>query len=388
MTIAQSESSFDMKMRVLIVAPSLGILGGQAVQASRLLEQLRAEPTLEVSLLPVNPALPGLFRGLQSIKYVRTIVTSILYGFTLLARVPKYDVIHIFSASYFSFLLAPTPALLASRLFRKKSLLNYRSGEAEDHLLRWKSAVRTMRLADEIVVPSGYLVKVFGQFGLKCVAIPNFVDLDRFRFRQRTPLQPTFLSNRNFEPLYNVTCILRAFAIIQRQIPEAKLTLVGDGSERSRLKQLSEELKLRNVVFAGRIEPSRMPEFYNANDIYLNSPDIDNMPGSIIEAFACGLPVVTTNAGGIPYILNDAVTGLMVERDDHEGLAAKAISLLKDGTLARRLSSNALEECRKYSWTMVRQEWLDLYTSLLNRDSATAKVQEYNHQESLKDHGL
>ena len=377
-----------MKMRVLIVAPSLGILGGQAVQASRLLKQLEEEPTLDVSLLPVNPALPGWFRGLQSIKYVRTVVTSILYGFTLLTQVPKYDVIHIFSASYFSFLLAPTPALFAARLFRKKSLLNYRSGEAEDHLHRWSSAVRTLRLADEIVVPSGYLVKVFGDFGLKCVAIPNFVDLNRFRFRERMPLQPTFLSNRNFEPLYNVGCILRAFAIIQQQIPEARLTLVGDGSERARLEQLSNELKLRNVVFAGRVDPSRMPEFYDANDIYLNSPDIDNMPGSIIEAFACGLPVVTTNAGGIPYMVNDGVTGFMVERGDHEGLATKAISLLKDGVLATKLVSNALKECRKYSWATVRQEWLDLYTSLLNHGAATPELPEYNRQESLKDHGL
>src|SRR5215813_11485244 len=90
-------------LRVLMAAPSFDILGGQAVQAARLLDRLREEPGLEVGFLPVNPRLPGVLRKLQAIKYVRTVVTSIAYVGSLLARVAKYDVIHIFSASYFSF---------------------------------------------------------------------------------------------------------------------------------------------------------------------------------------------------------------------------------------------------------------------------------------------
>src|SRR5207253_3449426 len=107
----------ETPLRVLIVAPSFDILGGQAVQAARLMESLRLETSVEVGFLPINPRLPGVLRKLQAIKYLRTIVTSLLYCATLLARVRKYDVIHIFSASYFSFLLAPTPALLVARIY-------------------------------------------------------------------------------------------------------------------------------------------------------------------------------------------------------------------------------------------------------------------------------
>ncbi|HEY7545642.1 MAG TPA: hypothetical protein VID27_12200, partial [Blastocatellia bacterium] len=196
-------------LRVLIVAPSLDILGGQAIQAARLLARLSEEPSLEVAFLPINPRLPGPFRKLQSIKYVRTILTSVLYWALLFARVRRYDIIHVFSASYFSFLLAPTPAILVAKLFGKKIVLNYRSGEAADHLLRWRrTAIPTIRLVDEIAVPSGYLVDVFAQFGLAARPIFNFVDTDRFRFKERHPLRPIFLSNRNFEPLYNVSCVL------------------------------------------------------------------------------------------------------------------------------------------------------------------------------------
>src|SRR5262245_5513998 len=91
------------KVRVLVVAPSLDILGGQSVQAARLMERLREEPTLEIGFLPINPRLPGILRHLQSIKYVRTVVTSIAYILSLLVRTYRYDVLHVFSASYLSF---------------------------------------------------------------------------------------------------------------------------------------------------------------------------------------------------------------------------------------------------------------------------------------------
>lgn len=358
-------------LRVLIVAPSTGILGGQAVQAARLLARLRAEPQLEVSFLPINPQLPGILRRLQAIKYLRTILTSLVYCATLLWRVRQHDCIHIFSASYFSFLLAPTPAILASKLYGKKSVLNYRSGEAADHFTRWRrTAIPTVRLVDVVAVPSGYLVDVFKRFGISARSIFNFVETERFRFRERRPLRPVFLSNRNLEPLYNVECILRAFALIQRRFPEASLTVAGDGSQRRELERLARELGLRRTSFVGRVEPEKMPELYDAADIYLNSPNIDNMPGSIIEAFASGLPVVTTAAGGIPYILSDGETGMMVGRNDHEAMADRAMRLLEDQALAQAIVTKAHEECRKYSWDSVRHEWLGLYYSLAGRDQA------------------
>jgi glycosyltransferase involved in cell wall biosynthesis len=338
------------------------MLGGQAVQAARLLERWNEDPSLEVSLLPINPRLPRLLRKSQTIRYLRTVVTSLYYFATLLARVHRFDVIHIFSASYFSFLLAPTPAVLVAKLYGKKTVLNYRSGEAEDHLQRWRrTALPTIRLVDMIVAPSGYLVDVFARFGLRARWIFNIVETERFRFRERRLLRPIFLSNRNFEPLYNVACVLRAFALIQQRFPEAQLTLVGDGSQRGDLEDLTRELRLRNTQFIGKVAPQRMPELYDAADIYLNGSDIDNMPGSIIESYASGLPVVTTDAGGIPYIVTDNDTGLMVPRGDYRAMAACAIRLLEDQALAFAIIGRARAECKKYSWPAVRDEWLKLY---------------------------
>lgn len=358
-------------LRVLIIAPSFDILGGQTVQAASLLARLGEEPSLEVGFLPINPRLPGLLRNLQAIKYLRTIGTSIHYCATLLARIRHYDVIHIFSASYFSFVLAPTPAMLVSRLYGKKILLNYHSGEAEDHLTRWRrSAIPTIRLAHEVVVPSDYLVLLFHRFGLKARPIFNIIDTGRFRFRKRNPLRPVFLSNRNLEAHYGVDRILRAFAIIQERVPDASLVVAGDGSQRGPLEQLARELGLRNTEFTGQVGHEKVVELYDAADIYLNGSEIDNQPLSILEAFACGLPVVTTDAGGIPFVVTDERTGFLVQRGDYQAMADRALRLLENQQLAEKIINQARDECRKYAWEAIRSQWLEVYEQLASGELA------------------
>ena len=367
------------RLRVLLVAPSLDILGGQSRQAVRLMEGLKREPDLEIGFLPHNPRLPGILRRLQAIKYVRTVVTTAYYIALLLWRVRQYDIIHIFCASYYSYSLSAIPALAISRLYGRKSILNYRSGEAEDHLETWRTAVPTIRWADEVVVPSGYLVDVFARYGLRARAIHNIVELDRFTYRERHPLRPVFLTSRLLEPLYNVPCVLRAFAIIQQSYPDARLNIAADGFLRRDLEALAGELKLRNAEFLGFVKFEDMPALYDAADIYLSATSIDNMPSSLTESMACGLNVVTTDGGGaIPYIMTNEVTGLIVDRDDHEALAAGAIRLLNDNDFALRLVRNAHESTKKFTWPYIRDQWLDLYHELAEEQGALSSATKQN----------
>jgi glycosyltransferase involved in cell wall biosynthesis len=362
-------------VRVCVIAPSLGILGGQAVQALRLVEHLNQGQAVSVDLLPVNPKLPGLLGRLQSIKYVRTVLTSVRYLASLLGQLRHYDVIHVFSASYLSFMLAPLPALLVGRLYGKKVVLNYHSGEAQDHLERWPSAIRLMGLAHEIIVPSAYLVDVFAGFGIRTRAIFNFIDVDDIPYRRRTTLRPRFLTNRNLESLYNVGCSLRAFARVQREYPDAELTVAGFGSQRAMLESIARELGLRNTTFVGRVPANEMAAQYDKSDIFLNASNIDNMPLSILDSFAAGVPVVTTNAGGIPYVVRDGETGFLVERGDSDGLADAALRLLRDDDLATRIGDAARQEClARYTWPVVREEWENLYLSLARMPAPVTAV--------------
>ncbi len=363
-------------VRVLIAAPSLDILGGQSRQAAMLLDWFNREPELHVSFVPHNPRLPGPLRLLQKIKYVRTVVTSLWYWGLLLIHVRQCDVLHAFSASYYSYMLSVMPALLIAKLYGKKSVLNYRSGEAEDHLSNWPiTAQPTMKWADVIAVQSGYLQEVFARFDLKATIIPSSINLERFHFRKRTPLQPVFLSNRLFEPLYNVACILRAFGLIQRRFPEARLIVAGEGTEYANLENLAATLELKGVEFVGPVEYDDMPALYDSADIYLNATSLDNLPSSILESYAAGLPIVTTDAGGIPHILWHEETGLLVGIDDHAGMAVSAIRLLEDQALAEKLVYRGLQECAKYTAEKERRTWIKLYQTLRNENSPSTGAQ-------------
>jgi glycosyltransferase involved in cell wall biosynthesis len=349
--------------RICIVAPSLHILGGQAIQAQRLIAHLREIPSLEVGFLPHNPQMPAPLRWLQSIKYLRTVVTTVLYVALLLRHVRRYDIIHTFSAAYWSYLLGPLPAILVARMYGKTVILNYRSGELEDHLQRWRRvALPTMALAHEIIAPSPYLTEVFARFGLRARTIHNYLDPSRLIFRERTSLRPIILANRNLEELYNYPNVLRAFARIQRRIPSARLIIAGTGSQRDRLVSLIEALGVENVEMRGRVPPEEMPRLYDEADIYVNGTDIDAFPGSVIEAFASGIPVVTTDAGGIPFIVDHERNGLVVPCCDHEALAAGVLRLLDDPALAERLAARAREDVvSRYTWRAVGPEWQRIY---------------------------
>jgi glycosyltransferase involved in cell wall biosynthesis len=360
------------RLNVAIVAPTVGILGGQAVQAARLLRAWNDDPDVRAWLVPVNPDPIAPLRGALRVKYARTVATQLTYWPLLVRELRRADVVHVFSASYFSFLLAPLPAVIVARLLGKPVVMNYRSGEAPDHLRRSPLARRVLKAVDRNAVPSRFLHEVFGSFGIRSEIIPNIVDTERFAFRRRTPLRPNVLSTRNFEDLYNVACTLRAFRLIQDRHPEATLTLVGGGSREPNLRTLASELGLRRVTFAGRVSPDEIWRFYAEADIYLQTPDIDNMPASVLEAFASGCVVVSTNAGGVPAILTDGVHGCLVDRNDHEAAANRILELISDPIRSDRLIAAALESCERYRWENVRAQWLALYGGLARPSAVPA----------------
>jgi glycosyltransferase involved in cell wall biosynthesis len=363
--VDEREMSPGRQLNVAIVAPSMRILGGQAVQAERLLDAWAGDSEVRAWLVPINPTLPRPLRQLERVKYARTIATQLAYWPLLIRELGRADIVHVFSASYFSFLLAPLPATLIARLMSKPVLINYRSGEAPDHLKRSAIARATLRATDCNVVPSRFLRDVFASFGLSAEVVPNIVDVDRFAFRLRAPLRPRLLSTRSFEPMYNVACTLRAFARVQARFPDASLTLAGTGSQEAALRRLAAELNLRKVRFAGAVPPAEIWRYYADADIYIQTPNIDNMPSSVMEAFASGCAVVSTDAGGVPAILTDGVHGLLVPCGDDSAAAGRILRLLEEPDLARTLTMQARESCGEYRWSEVRGRWLSLYRRLV-----------------------
>ena len=356
------------RLRVAIVGPSLRYVGGQSVQAQLLLANLRHDPAVEARMIPIDPPFPLMIRWVESVPFLRTLVRQPLYLWALWRGLRKVEVAHIFSASYWSFLLAPVPALLMARMAGTKTLIHYHSGEARDHLNRFRSTLPLLKRADRLVVPSGYLARVFNDFGLQAQVIPNVVDLSQFSFRPREPLRPHLLCTRGFYPYYCVDVVVRAFAEVKRVYPEARLDLVGGGPLEAEIRRLIEQEKVTDVTFAGVATREQIGKFYDDADVFLNASSLDNMPVSILEAFASGTPVVSTAPEGMRYLVEHERTGLLSEPGDVMALAGNVIRLLRDPALSSRISRNARRECSRYCWPEVRGQWLDIYRSIATRN--------------------
>ncbi len=366
---AQPESTTRLsappkRLRVAIVAPSLRYIGGQSAQAELLLRMWQNDPDIDISFLAVDPQLPRFLSWAESVPGLRTILREPIYCWHLWRNLKNIDVAHIFSASHWSFLLAPAPAWMFTKLRGCMSLINYHSGEARTHLQRFRSAKFLLSRVDKIVVPSGYLVDVFGEFGLTASAVPNIVDLSQFRYRERSPLRPHLVCTRGFSTYYSVDVVVRAFAGVKKDYPEAQLDLVGAGPLEGDIRKLVADLRLTGVNFAGVASRQEIGKCYDQADIFINASWLDNMPLSIIEAFAAGTPVVTTSPECMPYLVEHERTGLLSPVGDEKALAANAIRLLRDPKLAADLAENAHLAARKYTWEFVRERWLATYRGL------------------------
>jgi len=362
--IRRNAASNGGRKRIAIVAASPRYVGGQSVQADLLSRGWQNDRESELRFIAIDPEFPALFKWVEGIPLLRTIVRQPIYFLSLWRGFKDVDIAHIFSASYWSFLIAPAPAIFAAKLRGAKALVHYHSGEARDHLKRFPSARMVLRRADRLVVPSNHLVDVFREFGLEVRVIPNTVDLSQFSFRVRRPLRPHLICTRGFHPYYCVDVVIRAFAELQKVFPNARLDLVGSGPLEAEVRDLVNEKKLAGVDFKGVAPHERIAQLYNDADIFVNGSRLDNMPVSVLEAFASGLPVVSTEPEGMRFVVEDGRTGLLSPVGDAQALARNLMRVLEDANLAERLVSNARFAIARYSWPAVREQWLEVYREI------------------------
>jgi glycosyltransferase involved in cell wall biosynthesis len=361
----------DHKKTVCIISPFPPPYGGMAIQAQKLVSFLE-EIGMRVLTVKTNADLPNSLLFISKVKGFRTIVRMFCFLRNLRKTLPQVEIVYFLTGFFNFFFWVTYPALILIKLHGKKVILSARGGEARHFFEKYRPLVKPiLRRVDTISTPSGFLKQAFEEvLGLDAVIVPNIADFNQFRFRPRRPVRPNLLVTRSLEEIYNVGCVIRAFKKVHDYIPESSLGIVGDGSQRAALEKLVGDLRLNGcVTFYGKIEHSEIQSYYNQYDILINASNADNLPGVILEAFASGLPVISTRAGGIPYLVEEGVTGLLVDIGDCEALAEKVIKLVRDPELALTLANNARIECRKYSWENVRTALIPL----LERHMSDAK---------------
>lgn len=288
---------------------------------------------------------------------------------TIFRKRKSIDIMIVDVYSGLSFFLADSASSI-SRFFRIPTVFVLRGGNLPEFTRRnHKWVKRVLKRSDLLVAPSTFLTKEMEQYGLTSRVIPNIVALDAYPYKFRNKISPKLIWMRSFHPIYNPQLALDVFALIRRDHPKATLVMAGaDKGLKNEIKNSACRMGLNNSVrFPGFLEKSsKIREFSNA-DIYLNTNKIDNMPVSVVEACAMGLPVVATNVGGISNLLKNGVNGLLVPDDDAPAMASAIGKLLTDPELTGMISKNARLLAERSAWANIQKDWEDVFTELLNR---------------------
>lgn len=364
-------------IRVALVGPLPPPYGGMANQTRQLAELLRGEG-VAVEVIRVNtPYRPA---WLEQLRGARALFRLLPYVAHLWAAAGRNDLFHIMANSGWSWHLYAAPAIWIAKLRGKVVVVNYRGGEAEEFFARSFTWVKpSLKRADAIIVPSGFLEAIFGKRGFATRTVPNIVNLERFAAidMAEKPAAPHILVARNLEPLYDNTTALHAFARIRQQYPDAHLTIAGSGPERESLEQLARSLGIADAVtFAGRVENAEMPMLYRTVHIALNPSLADNMPISILEALASGVPVVSTHVGGVPFLVEHEKTALLVPPGDAAAMADACLRVLRDEPLRNRMVQAGLNHARQFAWESVRGQLFSAYEMVLGEPMLTTASKE------------
>ena len=285
---------------------------------------------------------------------------SFFWRLGLLRRLRKllktYDILHIHCCSGWGFLPAVV-GVAVGRWLKKRIVLTYHGGGGERFFDQHSRLVRHYLMrTDQNIVLSGFLAQVFDQHRIPYTVIPNIIELDGTHYRERTTLKSNFICVRAHDPLYNIPCILRAFKKVLTELPEATLTLVGDGSQHSTLVELAKEMQLQHVTFTGRVDNSEIYRQLDRADIMLSAPTVDNMPVSLLEAMNTGLLVISSRVGGVPYMIEDGKTGLLFDSDNADQLAERMLWAIAHPDESLAIVRRARQEVDRYQWTNVKDK--------------------------------
>jgi len=211
------------------------------------------------------------------------------------------------------------------------------------------------------IAPSNYLKTEFEKRGYKTDFIPNILEIENYKFKERNPLQPKLLWVRAFKHLYNPTLAIEVLHIVKNKFPNAILCMIGPQIDDSfaDTKELVNKLQLTDSVeFTGVLPKEEWHQKSIEYDVFMNTTNFDNTPVSVMEAMALGLSVVSTNVGGMPYLIENTVDGILVDKENPEQMAKAILKLMEENN--QIISKNARNKAECFGWNVVRDKWLEI----------------------------
>lgn len=269
-------------------------------------------------------------------------------------------IIHSFSTQAFYMSLW---AAILCKLFSLKYYLLLHGGNYPERILKSPKLVFFLfSNAKEVIAPSQYLKKCVELNGYACTLIYNSIDIKSLNFKVRENFEPNILWVRSFISIYNPLMAVQVFEKILLKYPEAKLTMVGgivDQSFKMTYDYTKSSTFSDRVLFTGKLTMDEWFGLSESHSLFINTTNIDNTPLSVIQAMALGLPVFSTNVGGIPYLLKDGVTGFLSAPNDPNSMAERIVYGLENQELLKHVSLRARRQSEDLGWDKISNFWYE-----------------------------
>jgi glycosyltransferase involved in cell wall biosynthesis len=291
-------------------------------------------------------------------------------AFTILDNQRNYALGHIAVFSGLAFIWAETSCWMF-KVMRKPLVLSLHGGNLPVFARRWPGRVkRLLQGAHTVVAPSRYLQEAMRPYRDDILMIPNPLEIKNYPFHLRSNPAPSLVWLRAFHNIYHPQMAPQVIANLHSIFPDLHLTMIGPDKGDGALQETQALIKTlglqENIEIVPGISKSEVPEYLGRADIFINTTNIDNTPVSVLEAMACGLCVVSTNVGGIPYLLEDGKDALLVPPDDPEAMASAVRRILTEPGLAGKLSANARKKVEQFDWSVILPQWEALFNELIS----------------------
>ncbi len=235
-------------------------------------------------------------------------------------------------------------------------------GNLPEFAARWPGRVRRLlSSAKTVTAPSHYLKERVERYCGRIQVLPNPIDIELYPYRERATARPKLVWLRAFHGIYNPVMAVRTVAALAREFPEVELAMIGPDKGDGSLQRTKAEAHALGVTgrikFTGQVAKSDVPRALAGADVFLNSTNFDNTPVSVVEAMACGLCIVSTDVGGVPYLCSQGKDALLVAPDDHQAMASAVRKTLINSELSGLLSRNARAKAESFDWSVILPQW-------------------------------
>lgn len=282
-------------------------------------------------------------------------------SFSVIKYRKKVDYILIDTFSTVNFYYAFITSQL-SRVFNVKYITILHGGNLPNRLTNSKLLSKMIFTNSyKNVAPSNYLKTAFERRNYKTVFIPNILEIEKYSYKERKKFQPNILWVRSFCEIYNPVMAIEVLYLVKKKFPDASLCMVGPTKDNSiyLVKDKINKYHLESSVeLTGVLLKEKWHEKSKDFDIFINTTNFDNTPVSVMEAMALGMIVISTNVGGMPYLIDNGVDGILVEKENAKQMADQICNVLIEQD--NKYAKNARKKAETFGWEINRNKWIKL----------------------------